>query len=91
MGMKRAKGIKQWSVALLTRLPPPFWDALAELLRMVERTGTWPQPVVEGFTSLVPKGEGEGNPMKLRPLTILSQIYRIWAAVCMEDSLQWPE
>ena len=65
MGMKTANGIDQWSIALLTRLPTPFWDTLAELLRMVERTGTWPQCVAEGFTSLVPKGEGEGDPMKL--------------------------
>ena len=91
MGMKTAIGIDQWSIALLTRLPAPFWDALAELLRMVERTGTRPQRVAEGFPSLVPKGEGEGDPMKLRPLTVLSQSYRIWAGVRIEDALQWQE
>ena len=91
MGLKTANGIDQWSIALLTRLPTPFWDALAELLRVVERIGTWPQHIAEGFTSLVPKGEGEGDPMKLRPLTVLSQIYRIWAGVRMEDALQWQE
>ena len=30
-------------------------DALAELLRMVERTGQWPDRVAEDFTSLYPK------------------------------------
>ena len=30
----------------------PFGDALTELVRMVERTGIWPQHVAEGFTSL---------------------------------------
>ena len=29
--------------------------------------------------------------MKVRPLTVLSHIYRIWAGVCLEDSLQWQE
>ena len=29
--------------------------------------------------------------MKLRPLTVLSQIYRIWVGVRMEDALQWQE
>ena len=29
--------------------------------------------------------------MKLRPLTVLSQLYRIWAGVRMEDALQWQE
>ena len=91
MGVKTADGLDLWSVALLKRLPMTFWDALAELLRMVERTGCWPDRVAEGFTSLVPKGEGAGDPMKLRPLTVLSQIYRIWAGVRMEDALQWQE
>ena len=77
MGLKTANGIDLWSIALLRRLPTPFWDALVELLRMVERTGRWPERVAEGFTSLGTKGEGEGEPMKLRPLIVLSQIYRI--------------
>ena len=71
MGMNTANGIDLWSIRLPKRLPAPFWDALAELLRVVERTGRWPERVAEGFTSLVPKGEGEGDPMNLRPLTVL--------------------
>ena len=52
MGMNTANGINLWSIRLLKRLPAPFWDALAELLRVVERTGRWlpcraaPQQVV---------------------------------------------
>ena len=42
-----------------------------------------------GFTSLVPKGEGGGDPMNLRPLTVLSQVYRIWAGLRMEDAKAW--
>ena len=72
MGVKTANGLYFWSATLLKRLPMPFWDALAELLRVVERTGCWLDQVAEGFTSLVPKGEGEGDPMKLRSLTLLS-------------------
>ena len=29
--------------------------------------------------------------MKLRPLTVPSQIYRIWAGVRMEDAMEWQE
>ena len=91
MGMKTANGLDLWSISLLKRPPATFRDALVGLLRMVERTGRRPDGVEEGFTSLVPKGEGGGDPMKLRPLTVLSQIYRIWAGVRMEDTLQWQE
>ena len=52
MGVKTANGLDLWSIGLLKRLPTPFWDALAELVRMVERTGKWPDRVA-GFTSLV--------------------------------------
>ena len=77
MGVKTANGLDLWLLNLLKRLLSPFWDALAE-----------PDRVAEGFTSPVPKGEGGSDPMKLRPLTVLSQIYRIWAGVRMEDALQ---
>ena len=89
MGEKTADGIDLWSIRLLKRLPGVFWDKLADLLRAVEATGKWPDRVAEGFTSLVPKGEGGGDPMKLRPLTVLSQIYQIWAGVRMEDAMKW--
>ena len=91
MGEKTANGMDLWSIKLLKTLPGPFWDKLSELLQMVEKTGTWPDRVAEGFTSLVPKGEGGGDPMKLRPLTVLSQIYRMWAGVRMEDAMEWQE
>ena len=90
MGMNTANRIDLWSIRLLKRLPAPFWDALAELLRVVESTGRWPERVAEGFTSSVPKGE-EGDPMKLRPLTVLSQIYTMWARLGMEDAVQRQE
>ena len=68
-----------------------YWDKLAELLGTVGKTGIWPERIAEGFTLLVPKGEGGGDPMKMRPLTVLSQVYGIWARLRMEDALAWQE
>ena len=62
MGMKTANGLDLSSNSLLKRLPTRFRDALAQLLRMVERTGQWLDRVAEGFTSLVPKGKGGATP-----------------------------
>ena len=84
MGEKIANGMVLWSIKLLKRLPMQHWDKLAELPRTVEKTGVWPKRIAEGFTLLEPKGEGGGDPMKLRPLTVLSQMYRIWAGQHME-------
>ena len=128
MGEKTANGMDLWSIKLLKWLPMLHWEKLAQLLRAVETTGVWPHRIDEGFTSLVPKGEGGGDPMKLsshkqqhkikitfsqncsrdtggvvnyylprktgadrRPLTVLSQVYRIWAGLRMEDVLEWQE
>ena len=88
MGVKTTNGLDQWSILLLKRLPMAFWDALAELLRMVEQASgrtEWPN----NSPPWCRKAKGGG--MKLRPLTILSQIYRIWASVRMEDTLDWQE
>ena len=59
---------------MLKRLPMAFWDVPAEVLRTVEVIGVRPDKVADSFTSLVPKGEEAGHPIKLHPLTVLSQI-----------------
>ena len=89
MGEKTANGMELWSIKLLKRLPGPFWDKLAELLPWWRRQG----PGRPGWQRALPhwSPRGEGDPMKLRPLMVLSQIYRIWAGVRMEDAVEWQE
>ena len=91
MGEKTANGMDLWSIKLPKRLPMQHWDKPAELLRTVEKTGVWPERIAEGFTSLVPKREGGGDPMKLRHLTVLSQVYWIAAGLRMDDAPAYEE
>ena len=44
---------------------------------MVGRRGCYANKVAKGIIFLLLKAEGVGDPMKLRPLTVLSQIYHI--------------
>ena len=63
---------------------------LAQVLEIIESLGAWPKMVAQGFTSLIPKGEGAGA-LKLRPLSVLSQIYRVWEGMRLEEATLWQE
>ena len=76
MGIHTATGLDGWCVADLLSLPMQLMDMLAELLHVIEHTGQWPQALAKGYISLIPKGEGM-LPMQQRPLSVLSQIYRV--------------
>ena len=51
----------------------------------------WPPALTWGSTPLLPKGRTPHSPLNLRPLTILSVIYRIWAGVRASQLRQWQE
>ena len=63
---------------------------MAELRQTVEAVGVWPDRLAEGFISLVPKGEG-AEALKLRPLSVLSTVYRLWAGLRLGDAMRWQE
>ena len=64
-----------------------LWDSRADVLILVEETSVWPSRLAEGFTSLVPEGT---EPLQLRPLSVVSVIYRIWAGFRLEDAWSTP-
>ena len=90
MGLRTSTGLDGWCVADLLCLPDVLLNWLAELLTVIEQTGRWPRILARGFISLIPKGEGM-LPMQQRPLSVLSQIYRVWAGVCLEECMTWQE
>ena len=88
MNVKTATSTDGWAVVDLRVLPAELWNMLAELLQAVEDTGVWPRSLAEGFMALVPKGEGTG-PLQMRPLSVLSMVYRIWAGFRLQDAMKW--
>ena len=73
-------------MADLLCLPRALFDMLAQLLTHIESTGLWPRVLARGFVSLIPKGEGV-LPMQKRPLSVLSQLYRVWTGVRLEECM----
>ena len=83
-------GLDGWSLEDLCALPDQLLEWLADLLREVERQGRWPLLLAEGYTALIPK-EGPPGPLNMRPLTVLSMVYRLWAGIRLEEAIRWQE
>ena len=59
-------------------------------LNEIERQGVWPESLERALVSLISKGEGD-EPADLRPISVMSTIYRLWAAIRLQDVMVWPE
>ena len=82
-------GTDGWSRKMLLALPLELFDWLVHFYTMIEE-GQWPEQLAEGFISLIPKGEG-AHPPKMRPPSVLSMSYRLWAGLGLEQALVWQE
>eukprot|EP00435_Cladocopium_sp_Y103_P064785 s279_g26.t1 len=78
-------GLDDWcqtDFKLLSHCAPWTIDYLCEVLQLVERQGAWPTPVISGYTTLIPESaEPLEHPTDLRPQTVLSILFRIWARI----------
>ena len=62
---------------------------LVEMLNLIEATGVWPEAVALGLIGLIPKGAGAADPLKHRPITIMSLVYCLWSGTRMQHSRGW--
>ena len=85
-----APGCDSWRVDEFKRLPMPFLDRLASLFDVVEQTGVWPAALCESVVSLITQGEGT-SPLKLRPIGVMSAVYRLWVACRVRQVMVWQE
>eukprot|EP00973_Karenia_brevis_P082496 11434733-Karenia_brevis.AAC.1 len=79
-----------WRVAELKALPLPLLEALAVIFNVIEKRGRWPKALERALVSLIPKGAGS-QPQDLRPISVMSAIYRLWAARRLWDLRSWQE
>ena len=77
-------GLDGWCHAdfkILSQCAPWTIDYFCEILQLVEQHGVWPSSVISGYAPLIPKSEFFEQPTDLRPLTVLSVLYWIWARI----------
>ena len=90
MKSNTACGCDGWRMDELKRLPVPLLDRLASIFNAVEETGSWPAALTVGIVSIISKGEGT-SPLKLRPIGVMSCVYRLWAATRVGEVLAWQD
>eukprot|EP00666_Eupelagonemidae_sp_cell4sb_P013932 gene13932-biopygen2366 len=61
------------------------------MLNAFEETGEWPDALLEASITLIPKDGAAGGPLDLRPITVTSALYRLWAAARVRRVLEWQE
>lgn len=88
MDSKGAAGLDGWKPVDFKALPDGILELLLMIYDRIESTGEWPSQVCWAGISLIPKGEG-GEPLDLRPITVTTVFYRLWAAARVKHCIPW--
>ena len=74
-------GLNGWGWQDPEAFPESWFDWLPVALSGVELDGVWPEGVLDAYTTMIPKADGDATPLGQRPLCVLPVVYRIWASV----------
>ena len=85
-----ACGTDGWRSLELHAMPLCILDGFARVFNAIETNGVWPQALLTALVTLLPKGEDQ-SPLKLRPVTVTSAVYRLWACARLQAVQQWQE
>ena len=91
MSKHSASGLDHWSVSCLHSLPDSLLDKLCDVYCCIESAQSWPVSLTAGYLCLIPKPDSDGSPASLRPLSILSVLYRAWASLRLSELMVWQE
>ena len=79
---RSARGADGITTMDLRKLPLSLWDIMCKIFRHIEmKGGDWPNLWAFAKTLCLPKSETPKSPMDVRPITILSKTYRLWAKI----------
>ena len=84
-----AGGLDGWGWREFKVLPLSWFDGLARILYCVEDFGVWPDGLLDAYTAMIPKVDGDATPLGQRPLSVHPVVYRIWASVRMGQLEDW--
>ena len=78
-----------WRPRELAILPDAFLEALIALFGVFVERGQWPRLMACCCVSLIPKHESACDASGLRPIAVLSVVYRAWSSVMARKLLDW--
>lgn len=91
MSKYSAAGLDQWTVHAVKALPGPILEKLCAVFAVIEESQCWPSSLTIGYLSLIPKPDSDNFPSSLRPLSILSVLYRAWPSMRLSELMRWQE
>jgi ribonuclease HI/exonuclease III len=94
MPARGVPGMDGWRPRELKLLPTELLDGFAAAYNTMEHTGECPDSLLDALVAMIPKsldGTEVPDPMQLRPITITSVLYRVWAATRLRDLMPWQE
>ena len=90
MRSEQAGGMEGWRVKELKRLPVALLNRLADFFELVEQYGRWPASLERAMVTFIPKHDAEQLQVEdLRPISVMSPVYRLWAATRLKEVLVW--
>ena len=87
-----ARGADGWARLDLIKMSTTHATKLLKILTAIEQRQmtwpTWPKQLLEGLVIAIAKCDVAHKPNELRPIVLLSIIYRCWASLCARQMLQ---
>ena len=89
VSQKSARGSCGFSVKELQMIPPVMLRHLFDMFHALEEGSAWPEALVFSFVCCLPKVHGSCTALQIRPLTVLSRLYRCWARYRSTEIAEW--
>ena len=88
-----AFGADGFTAADLKAMPDALLERLALLFDLIEMSGSWPEALLTALVTMIPKDDNSGGmrPTDLRPISVMSVVYRAWASARLRPTLEWQE
>lgn len=87
---KSSRGACGLSVVDIRRFPAILVQWLFQIFRLAEQHGIWPSRLTAARVVMLAKPDAENNdPLGVRPITILSVLYRLWSTYRSQQILRF--
>ena len=86
---RNMRGSCKFSTIELQRIPDSLLDTLIKIFTAIENGQPWPKQWMTAFVVFLPKVDEAKAPSELRPITVISKIYRVWARMHALQIISW--
>ena len=86
---RNMRGSCKFSTIELQRIPDSLLEILIKLFTAIENGQPWPKQWMTAFVVFLPKVDDAQAPCELRPITVISKIYRVWARMHALQVITW--